>query len=98
MLVTKLERSDGIELLLSDKHASWTPATAGAIFDHLYVMSEDPSTRYMQFNTIGIRCKWTPYPSIKQAATVYSRSPKKLMDATTVLFCENSKEVVVRNF
>ena len=101
MIFLPLSVSSGIDLLLRDEYAKWSPAGARLIMEHLDALSEDTGDP-ITFDRVAIRCEWSEYATIKEAAKAYGVAPKQLRDATTVLEHDpkrdSSKVVVVQDF
>jgi hypothetical protein len=91
----------GMDLLLADECALWSPAGARLIMEHLDALSEDTGDP-ITFDRVAIRCEWSEYETIKDAAHAYGVAPKQLRDATTVLEHDpkrdSSKVVVIMNY
>lgn len=101
MVVLHLSVEHGMDLLLADECARWSPAGARLIMEHLDALSEDTGDP-ITFDRVAIRCEWSEYATIKEAADAYGVAPKQLRDATTVLEHDpkrdSSKIVVVQDF
>ena len=101
MIVLHLSVEHGMDLLLADECALWSPAGARLIMEHLDALSEDTGDP-ITFDRVAIRCEWSEYATIKEAAEAYGVAPKQLRDATTVLEHDpkrdSSKIVVIMNY
>ena len=101
MIVLHLSVEHGMDLLLADECALWSPAGARLIMEHLDALSEDTGDP-ITFDRVAIRCEWSEYATIKEAAEAYGVAPKQLRDATTVLEHDpkrdSSNVVVIMNY
>lgn len=101
MVMLHLSVEHGMDLLLADECALWSPAGARLIMEHLDALSEDTGDP-ITFDRVAIRCEWSEYATIKEAADAYGVPPKQLRDATTVLEHDpkrdSSKIVVIMNY
>lgn len=101
MVVLHLSVEHGMDLLLADEYALWSPAGARLIMEHLDALSDDTSDP-ITFDRVTIRCEWSEYATIQEAAEAYGVTPKQLRDATTVLEHDpkrdSSKIVVFMNY
>ena len=101
MIIQQISVDIGMDLLLADNGALWSPAGARLIMEHLDALSEDTGDP-ITFDRVAIRCEWSEYATIKDAADAYGIAPKQLRDATTVLEHDpkrdSSKIVVVQDF
>ena len=101
MIVLHLSVEHGMDLLLADECALWSPAGARLIMEHLDALSDDTGDP-ITFDRVAIRCEWSEYATIKEAADAYGVAPKQLRDATTVLEHDpkrdSSKVVVIMNY
>jgi hypothetical protein len=90
-----------MDLLLADECALWSPAGARLIMEHLDALSEDTGDP-ITFDRVAIRCEWSEFETIEEAARCWGVTPKQLRDATTVLEHEpkrdSSKVVVIMNY
>jgi hypothetical protein len=85
-----------MDILLRDECARWSPFGARLIMEHLEALSEDIGD--VLFDRVAIRCDWSEFETIEQAARAYGVTPKQLRDATTVLKHDSSNVVVVQDF
>lgn len=101
MIVLHLSVEHGMDLLLADECALWSPAGARLIMEHLDALSDDTGDP-ITFDRVAIRCEWSEYATIKEAAEAYGVTPKQLRDATTVLEHDPKRDsspvVVVMNY
>ena len=101
MIIQQISVDIGMDLLLADNGALWSPAGARLIMEHLDALSEDTGDP-ITFDRVAIRCEWSEYATIKDAADAYGIAPKQLRDATTVLEHDpkrdSSKIVVIMNY
>jgi hypothetical protein len=101
VIVLPLSVESGIDILLRDEYAKWCPRGARLIMEHLDALSEDTGDP-ITFDRVAIRCEWSQYQTIENAAHAYGVTPKQLRDATTVLEHDpkrdSSKVVVVQDF
>ncbi len=101
MIVLHLSVEHGMDLLLADECALWSPAGARLIMEHLDALSEDTGDP-ITFDRVAIRCEWSEFETIEEAARCWGVTPKQLRDATTVLEHEpkrdSSKVVVIMNY
>ena len=97
MIFLPLSVSSGIDLLLRDEYANWSTVGARLIMEYLDELSEDTGDP-ITFNHVAIRCEWSEYATIKEAADAYGITPDALEDRTTVLKHDASSVVVVWNY
>ena len=87
------------DLLLRDDNASWSRPAAFAIVEYFEELQEDCA---IDFDTVAIRCEFSEYKSIQEAANQYADSlhidPMEwLQDRTTVILTD-SDAVVIQDF
>ena len=84
MIVLHLSVEDGMDILLRDECARWSGFGARLIMEHLDALSEDTGDP-ITFDRVAIRCEWSEFETIEEAARCWGITPKQLRDATTVL-------------
>ena len=84
MIVLHLLVEDGMDILLRDELATWSPFGARLLVEHLDALSYETDKPTL-FNRVALRCEWSEFATIKEAAVAYGVTPKQLRDATTVL-------------
>ena len=63
-----LRTEDMVDELVRDEYARWTREGARAIIEHLEDMEEQTGEE-MEFDKVAIRCQWTEYETLEEAAT-----------------------------
>ncbi len=101
MIFQQVSVESGIDQLLRDEFANWSPAGARLIMTYLDEICDRPGHMYA-FDRVEIRCQWSEYATIKDAAKAYGVTLKAMEDRTTVLKHDpkrdSSKVVVVMNY
>lgn len=97
MIFLSLSTEAGIDLLLADGCAKWSPSCARLVMEHLEFITDETGDP-IEFDRVAIRCEYFEYPSIEDAASDYDMTPEELEDRTTVLHNEHSPIVVVKDF
>jgi len=69
-----LGTNDIMDYLLDDAPKAWTRSGALAMSEWLEEMEEDCGME-MEFNAVGIRCGYTEYKSVMDAASEYGWEP-----------------------
>ena len=67
----ELNTYEAAEILLKDELAKWTSAAALALVEYYEALEED-SGESIELDTVAIRCDWTEYSSIEDAAADYN--------------------------
>ena len=97
MIFLPLSVESGMDILLRDECAKWSGFGARLIMEHLEALSDDTGN-HVEFDRVAIRCEWSEFETIEEAARCWGITPKQLRDATTVLKHDSSNVVVVQDF
>ena len=95
--------------LLRDENASWSRPAAFAIAEYYEELQEDHGygcDSEIEFCWVAIRCYFTEYKSIQEAASYYSLSPNVLNDESllewfsdeTLVITTDGDAVVIQDF
>ena len=97
MIFQEVTLESGIDQLLRDEFAKWSPVGSRLIMTYLDEICNTPGHMYA-FDRVEIRCQWSEYATIKEAAAAYGITPKQLRDASMILNDDSSPVVVVMNY
>ena len=90
-----------VSALLADQYASWSRAQAEALFGYYEQLEDDLGTE-IEFDVVAIRCEWSRYDTIIEAADDYGQEDededtamKWLRDRTIVIKCKDGSVLVM---
>lgn len=78
-MIKILSTTECINLLVSDKDAGWSLSGAEALIYYLEDL-EDALDKPLQFDTVAIRCEYSEYSDILEAAQNYGFIPENDQD------------------
>jgi len=110
MFVT-ITKFEAVERLMADEYAGWSREGAEAIVEWIESVEEDTSDE-IAFCPVAIRCEWSEYASVQEAAREYGWVPESheddwdaeamewLRDRTTVIEFDSKRNagVIVAGF
>lgn len=67
----ELSTYEAADILLKDEYANWTRGAALALVEYFEALEEDLGES-MDLDLVAIRCEWTEFESIFEAAQSYS--------------------------
>ena len=71
------------------RNETFSYAGLRALFDYLEEIEPDT-----ELDVVGIRCTYTEYDSLVEAARDYDLDPAELRDHTEVILCDNNHVIV----
>ena len=99
---TEMTTYECAKALTHDEHANWTRSGAFALVEYLEQIEEDCGTQ-IEFDPVALRCEFTEYENVNEAAAQYTSeltteaaALEYLQDHTTVI--EFDGGVIIQDF
>jgi hypothetical protein len=86
-------------LLMEDEYAHWSWSGAVALVEYLEDLEDSTDTK-IEFDTVGIRCEYSEYESVREAAEHYDFIPpddeddKDAIEAAALNYLEERTTVI----
>lgn len=110
-MTLQLTSNEAVHMLMNDQYSGWSYEGASAMVEFLEAC-EEQSGEEMNFDVVAIRCEWSEYASVQEAAREYGWVPESgqdgwdaeamewLRDRTTVIEFDRKRNagVIVAGF
>lgn len=102
-----LTTTEAAMLLIADDNANWSAEGAYALVEHYNCLEAETDTD-IQFDAVAIRCEWSEYANIQEAARDYIQDEsieelgedgiRQWFESRTDVIYVSNKHVLIRQF